>query len=267
MAAASPRIWRWIAEKPFAHWVLLGGLGYYGLANIISILLSVTAGIVAPIYGPIAALAALSVLVGALTLLGRQWAYALAAALGLFFLLVNLTFLAPRLINPADQFFWISISGVPILFLVVIFSVLALMNAREGIARKKYLASPRSTGGLLAAAAVGFAVGGLIVGNFAATTISGILASGGADIRIVPNAAATSTPAPFSPATFTVAAGATVSWFNGDNMQHSVTSDAGLFDSGLLSPGARWSYTFTQPGTYAYHCTPHPWMKGTILVR
>jgi plastocyanin len=71
----------------------------------------------------------------------------------------------------------------------------------------------------------------------------------------------------FDPLTLTVKVGTTVTWTNGDNVTHTVTSDTGLFDSGDLAQGATFSYTFTTAGTYAYHCTPHhATMSGTIIV-
>jgi plastocyanin len=50
-------------------------------------------------------------------------------------------------------------------------------------------------------------------------------------------------------------------------MAHTVTAADGKFDSGLIQPGGRWSHTFTQPGTYDFTCTPHPFMKGVVIVR
>ncbi|MEM3032421.1 MAG: plastocyanin/azurin family copper-binding protein, partial [Nitrososphaerota archaeon] len=47
---------------------------------------------------------------------------------------------------------------------------------------------------------------------------------------------------------------------------HTVTSDQGLFDSGLFGQGMTWAFTFVRPGEYPYHCTPHPWMTGTVNV-
>jgi plastocyanin len=35
----------------------------------------------------------------------------------------------------------------------------------------------------------------------------------------------------------------------------------------MLGAGGSWSYTFTTPGTYTYHCSPHPFMKGTVVVK
>jgi plastocyanin len=35
----------------------------------------------------------------------------------------------------------------------------------------------------------------------------------------------------------------------------------------MITPsGGTFSFTFMQPGTYTYHCTVHPYMKGTIVV-
>jgi plastocyanin len=46
-----------------------------------------------------------------------------------------------------------------------------------------------------------------------------------------------------------------------------VTADDGAWDSGLIEPGATWQHTFEKPGTYAFHCTPHPFMKGVVTVK
>jgi len=61
--------------------------------------------------------------------------------------------------------------------------------------------------------------------------------------------------------------GTTIVWRNRDPLVHTVTSDSGSFDSGELKPEAGWSHTFTEPGTFSYHCTPHPLMRATVVVR
>ncbi|HWK88361.1 MAG TPA: cupredoxin family copper-binding protein, partial [Longimicrobium sp.] len=71
----------------------------------------------------------------------------------------------------------------------------------------------------------------------------------------------------FAPPRIEITAGTTVTWTNNDPLAHSVTAADGGFDSGLIQPGASWSRTFTAPGTYDYHCTPHPFMKGVVIVR
>jgi amicyanin len=63
-----------------------------------------------------------------------------------------------------------------------------------------------------------------------------------------------------------VSAGDTVTWTNAGSMQHTVTADDASYDSGMLNVGDTFSQEFDTPGTYTYHCTPHPWMKGTITV-
>lgn len=72
----------------------------------------------------------------------------------------------------------------------------------------------------------------------------------------------------FVPNDITVAVGTTVTWTNEDAVAHNVTSDDGLFESGNITKGETFSYTFDKPGTYSYHCTLHPPdMKGTVVVQ
>jgi plastocyanin len=69
----------------------------------------------------------------------------------------------------------------------------------------------------------------------------------------------------------TVAKGATVTWKNNDSMPHTATSDnssAFPFDTGNIGAGATSkAITFTQSGTFTYHCTYHSGMHGTITVQ
>ena len=66
----------------------------------------------------------------------------------------------------------------------------------------------------------------------------------------------------FSPASVSIQVGDTVEWTWKDN-GHSVTSghpwlsQPGLFDSGNHNSGYTFSYTFSDPGTFAYYCVPH----------
>ena len=71
----------------------------------------------------------------------------------------------------------------------------------------------------------------------------------------------------FSPSTLTVSVGTSVTWKNNDSVQHSVTSDTGLFDSGLFNAGGSYSHTFSTAGTYNYHCSIHAGMTGKIIVQ
>lgn len=80
----------------------------------------------------------------------------------------------------------------------------------------------------------------------------------------------------YSPRTGTVPVGTTVTWTNDDSVVHTVTSGQsdgsvatpdGVFDSGDMAAGDTFQFTFDTAGTFEYHCTPHPWMRATIVVQ
>jgi plastocyanin len=71
----------------------------------------------------------------------------------------------------------------------------------------------------------------------------------------------------FRPARLEVEIGTTVEWTNTGQVVHTVTAEDRSFDSGEIEPGNRRSITFSRPGTYNYLCTPHPFMRGVIVVR
>ena len=71
----------------------------------------------------------------------------------------------------------------------------------------------------------------------------------------------------YSPKEIIARVGSTITWINDDTLPHTITSDrAGLFDSSILSAGHKWMHTFVKIGDYEYHCTLHPWMKGSVKV-
>ncbi|MBI2356834.1 cupredoxin domain-containing protein [Candidatus Dojkabacteria bacterium] len=64
-----------------------------------------------------------------------------------------------------------------------------------------------------------------------------------------------------------VVLGTTVKWTNNDEMQHNIVSDSGNeLGSELLSQEESYEHTFNTVGTFDYHCTPHPFMQGTVVV-
>ena len=71
----------------------------------------------------------------------------------------------------------------------------------------------------------------------------------------------------YSPQEITVVIGInnTVVWTNMGDTEHTVTS--ATFDSGTLSSGQTFQYTFTTPGTYEYTCSFHPEMEGVVIVK
>ncbi len=67
--------------------------------------------------------------------------------------------------------------------------------------------------------------------------------------------------------TVTISAGQAVRWTNGDPVEHTVTFDGGEPGSPPIPPNGAYVHRFDRPGTYPYHCTPHPFMKGVVVVK
>ena len=67
------------------------------------------------------------------------------------------------------------------------------------------------------------------------------------------------------PETLTVRRGDTIIWTNKDPFPHTVTAP-GKFDSHDIPAGGSWKYVARTAGDYAYICTLHPNMKGTLRV-
>ena len=71
----------------------------------------------------------------------------------------------------------------------------------------------------------------------------------------------------YSPTPLTVEAGTTVKVVNRDSAQHTLTAArVGSFDSGTIGPKTTGAVRFTTPGTFAYLCQFHPFMKGSVEV-
>ena len=71
----------------------------------------------------------------------------------------------------------------------------------------------------------------------------------------------------FAPNRLKVSTGTTVEWVNRDQLVHTVTAEDGSWDSGPIEPGKTWRHTFEQTGDFSFHCTPHPFMRGVVVVR
>ena len=72
----------------------------------------------------------------------------------------------------------------------------------------------------------------------------------------------------FSPANITVKKGTTVTWTNKDSVTHTVveTDSKTGPKSENLDQGKSYSFTYDTAGSYAYHCSIHPNMTGTVTV-
>jgi plastocyanin len=90
------------------------------------------------------------------------------------------------------------------------------------------------------------------------STPAGQIFSGEAEVEIEDSS--------FNPGTITIAVGTTVKWGSKDDSQHTVTSDDGSWGSATLNKGDKFSFTFSQAGTFTYHCSFHSSMRGTVVV-
>ena len=74
----------------------------------------------------------------------------------------------------------------------------------------------------------------------------------------------------FTPSQITIQKGGTVTWTNNDTTTHTVIDDlagVGGPNSGDIAPGSNYSFTFLKTGSFQYHCSIHPSMRGTIVVK
>ncbi len=67
--------------------------------------------------------------------------------------------------------------------------------------------------------------------------------------------------------TIRIATGQAVRWTNADPIEHTVTFDGTEPGSPPIPHDGSYVHRFDRPGTFTYHCTPHPFMKGVVIVR
>ena len=71
----------------------------------------------------------------------------------------------------------------------------------------------------------------------------------------------------FVPANVTVKAGQIVEFDNPGGMPHDIRfTGASAADLASFAPGSRWQVRFDAAGSYAYQCSFHPGMTGTVTV-
>lgn len=70
----------------------------------------------------------------------------------------------------------------------------------------------------------------------------------------------------FDPQDLTVKVGDTIVWINHDPFPHTATAVGKQFDSHEIATGRSWRYTARKTGVFAYACTLHPTMLGTLRV-
>ncbi|MDQ3720054.1 MAG: plastocyanin/azurin family copper-binding protein [Actinomycetota bacterium] len=73
----------------------------------------------------------------------------------------------------------------------------------------------------------------------------------------------------FKPSHLSVKAGDTVTWTNTDALGHDVTAEDGSFKSGEpagMTEDMTFEHVFAKAGSFAYKCTVHSNMTGTVEV-
>jgi plastocyanin len=87
---------------------------------------------------------------------------------------------------------------------------------------------------------------------------------GGADVtisirgQVAPN---------YAPSPDTVTAGQTVAWKNNDSITHNATDGGGISTGNVGSGATSAAIAMNTVGTFVYHCTIHPGMTGTLVVK
>ena len=70
----------------------------------------------------------------------------------------------------------------------------------------------------------------------------------------------------FEPAEVRVRPGERVTWIGCDEVSHTSTADGGAWSSPLLPAGEAFTREFEASGEFPYHCEPHPFMTGRVIV-
>ncbi|MFD7259623.1 cupredoxin domain-containing protein [Streptomyces sp. NPDC059874] len=117
-------------------------------------------------------------------------------------------------------------------------------------------------------AAVGAACALLAIVGVTSTSAAPLSPTAGTSAVTVDSAEVRIKDFKFNPADVKVSAGAKVTVINEDSAPHTLTaSDGYAFDTGTIEPGKSGTFTApSKPGSYAFICSIHPEMKGTLVV-
>ena len=125
----------------------------------------------------------------------------------------------------------------------------------------------------LAVAAVS-AASALVIGCFSEHSVAGVQSGTGTcqfpdSPDVEGSTVVTISGYAFHPAQVHVRRGTRVTWVNCETtagLGHTSTENAGAWLSPLVTPGKAFTQTFDTPGTFDYHCEPHPFMQGSVVV-
>ena len=71
----------------------------------------------------------------------------------------------------------------------------------------------------------------------------------------------------FTPQEITITRGTTLTWVNDDDIPHAIAASNKAFRSKAMDTEQKFSFTFSEPGTYEYFCSLHPHMQGKVIVK
>jgi len=71
----------------------------------------------------------------------------------------------------------------------------------------------------------------------------------------------------FHPARLIVSPGTRIVWINRDSDPHTVDSTKGVWSSQALDTDGTYARAFKATGSFAYYCSIHPFMHGTVIVK
>ena len=109
--------------------------------------------------------------------------------------------------------------------------------------------------GALLAIAAGLA---LLIGLAGSSAASGDVAAKNAHVKIKGFA--------YHPTPIKVHKGTKVAFTNKDGAKHTATAKSGKWNTGKIKHGHTAVIKFKHKGTFHYHCTLHPFMKGKVIV-
>ena len=262
---------RKLGRRPLALWIIFGG-SIYVVLHVAYVILYFLSAISATGLVVLLGLLAGITLGGIGAMAKKRLALVVEIGAGLTFL----AYVSPTIITAFSEpgNFAAFRDAYPItlgLVLLLVLSTASLLKFKE-IETSRQFSSIYSGTGLLFVAVLFLIIGGLVVDYPLSQAYNGVLTNqstpGAVSIPLGAanqgNSAGYYVPAS---AAYVIGVNNTVTWVNHDVAIHTVTSGTGAFDSKNIASGSSWSYTFSTPGTYGYHCTIHPWMTGTVIVR
>ena len=258
-------------KKPLVLWIIFGTSIYVVLHAVYVMLLFLSAISLSGLVILTSLLAAIAT--GGFGAIERKkWALVLEVGAALTFFVYVSNLIITALSEPGNFPAFRDAYPITLALALVIVLSLASIAKFNRLDTSRQFSSIYSGTGLVSVAVLFLIIGGLVVDYPLSVAYNGVLSNlstpGSISIQFGASNQGNSAGY-FLPSSATVVLGVnnTVKWVNHDAATHTIRSVSGLFESNNIAAGSSWSYTFSQPGSYSYYCTLHPWMTGTVTVR